>query len=341
MALTASSSRRIRRQPSEDISDVPATQRSKVEDVEMDSGDDVARHRGSRKGKRGKKKAAAPADRDEAMIDVDLDTGDVPDEPFDREALLNQPLSQKQLAKLHSFTSDATVSLDVYKADVMEMTKRLAGNIAEFMSNNQDKTLGELDSMMRTLMDVEQYHFIQRDTVSSLHERLTKGEKIENVVIRFEEGVKEKKEEYRTKTSRQKYLKDEDYKEFKEAIFQADHKDEAMPPMTTFIEKEPGDVSDDDDIEIGGVTQDYKCPITLTQLQNPLTSKICNHSFSGAAIREFLSRGVKRCPATGCNERLTLADLKEDKSLERKVKEHARRAAMRAEDEDVDTEIID
>ena len=39
------------------------------------------------------------------------------------------------------------------------------------------------------------------------------------MVTRFEEAVKEKKEEYKTKTSRQKYLKNEDYKEFKEAIF--------------------------------------------------------------------------------------------------------------------------
>ena len=39
------------------------------------------------------------------------------------------------------------------------------------------------------------------------------------MVTRFEEDVKEKKEEYKAKTSRQKYLKNEDYKEFKEAIF--------------------------------------------------------------------------------------------------------------------------
>lgn len=114
------------------------TQRSKAEDVEMDSGDDVPRHRSSRKGKRGKKKAAVPAGGDEAMIDVDLDAGD---EPFDREALLNQPLSQKQQAKLHLFASDATVLLNVYKPDAMEMTKRLAGHVAEFLRNNQDKVI--------------------------------------------------------------------------------------------------------------------------------------------------------------------------------------------------------
>ena len=142
MAPIASSSRRTRRQPSEEISEDPVTQRNKVEDVEMDSGEDVARRRGaatSRKGKRGKKKQAAPANGDETMIDVDFDTGDVPDEPFDREALLNQPLSQKQSGKLHALTSDINVTLQAYKPDVMEMAKRLAGNIAEFMRNNQDK----------------------------------------------------------------------------------------------------------------------------------------------------------------------------------------------------------
>lgn len=39
------------------------------------------------------------------------------------------------------------------------------------------------------------------------------------MVARFDEGVKEKKQEYKTKTSRQKYLKNDDYKDFKEAIF--------------------------------------------------------------------------------------------------------------------------
>lgn len=105
----------------------------------MDSGDEVVRRQGPRKQKRNKKKPVAPVDGDEIVIDADLDTGDVSDEPFDREALLNQPLSQKQLAKLHSLAMDTTVTLDVYKPDVMEMTKRLAGNIAEFMRNNQDK----------------------------------------------------------------------------------------------------------------------------------------------------------------------------------------------------------
>ena len=37
---------------------------------------------------------------------------------------------------------------------------------------------------------------------------------------------------------------------------------------------EDGDESDDEDIEVGGVTQDYKCPLTLTTLVDPLTSYV-------------------------------------------------------------------
>lgn len=39
------------------------------------------------------------------------------------------------------------------------------------------------------------------------------------------------------------------------------------------ISAEDGDESDDDDdIQVGGVTQDYKCPISLTMFVNPMTS---------------------------------------------------------------------
>lgn len=67
--------------------------------------------------------------------------------------------------------------------------------------------------------------------------------------------------------------------------------DDAMPPVVEFLPRglseyyferlfvscfvsEKDDVSDDDDddILIGGVMQDFKCPITLTFLVDPLTS---------------------------------------------------------------------
>lgn len=53
------------------------------------------------------------------------------------------------------------------------------------------------------------------------------------------------------------------------------HPEKSMPPLTNFFEKEVGDESDsDDELEIGGQTQDYKCPITLSLLKDPLTAYV-------------------------------------------------------------------
>lgn len=40
----------------------------------------------------------------------------------------------------------------------------------------------------------------------------------------------------------------------------------------TRIPEDGDDSDDDDDVQIGGVTQDYKCPLSLTILVDPLTS---------------------------------------------------------------------
>lgn len=46
-----------------------------------------------------------------------------------------------------------------------------------------------------------------------------------------------------------------------------------MPPVSEFFEREIGDDSDEDeDIVVGGVTQDYRCPLSLTIMVDPITS---------------------------------------------------------------------
>jgi E3 SUMO-protein ligase NSE2 len=122
---------------------------------------------------------------------------------------------------------------------------------------------------------------------------------------------------------------------------------------------EDGDESDsDDELEVGGVTQDFKCPITLTILQNPLTSyvhllfpdrsdslysHVCGHSFSSEAIRGLfrgVGRGQKPCPTTGCNKRFALSDCYPDKELEKQIKFWERRQKRREEEID-DAEVIE
>ena len=124
------------------------------------------------------------------------------------------------------------------------------------------------------------------------------------------------------------------------------------------LRSEDGDESDDDDedVQVGGVTQDYKCPLTLTILVDPLTSyvrsvtaftqhltsllhrKLCGHSYSAASIREYLNirGGRKQCPAAGCHKMISMGDLMQDKELAKKAKDAARRERMREEDSDED-----
>ena len=74
-----------------------------------------------------------------------------------------------------------------------------------------------------------------------------------------------------------------------------------------------------------------------------LHSKLCGHSYSAAAIREYLGRGGrKQCPATGCNKMLALSDLDVDDELARRAKEAARRERAReSDDDDDDGEVIE
>jgi len=154
--------------------------------------------------------------------------------------------------------------------------------------------------------------------------------------------VGKRKEEYAKKTTRQKYAKSEEYAAFRNGIYEAQHPDKAMPPITDFIPKEDGDDSDDDDdLEMGGVSQNYNCPITLTLLINPVTSQICKHSFSRDSIMQsFKGRDPIKCPAAGCTKRFTRNDLQPNKELEKRVKAYDRRARRAAENSDAE-EIID
>ena len=74
-------------------------------------------------------------------------------------------------------------------------------------------------------------------------------------------------------------------------------------------------------------------------------SKLCGHSYSRAAIQDFLQRAGrngKPCPASGCNKRITMDDLKVDKELEKRIKIVARRQQRQESmDDDDDDDVIE
>lgn len=147
----------------------------------------------------------------------------------------------------------------------------------------------------------------------------------------YEKSVKELMSDYRSKTSRQKYALDKDYIKFKEGIWVttsrhfrlpsltrllqgATHPDVPMPPMTNFIEmgkpcwswrpsrltalSEEGDDSDDEELEVGGITQSFKCALTLNDLVQPMRSCVVPSQFSSSTDQLPANSVVTPSPAT-------------------------------------------
>ncbi|TFK52370.1 hypothetical protein OE88DRAFT_1807290 [Heliocybe sulcata] len=316
-----------------------ATEEPVVEDHADEQEDDQEEEQPRRSAKSVKKEKLT------AKIEVDADNEDDDQEvagQIDVRNFKDQPLDEKNGRKLGGLATDWATMAQTLNASGFSIFKELGPSMAEVADGEESgKTLIDLDITMRGLIDLENEMRCYEKTLDDLQQLVLQNEKIDNVIERYEEQLAVNINAYKNKTSRQKYGKHKEYADFKQRIFEVQQPDTAMPPISDFIAKEDGDDSDDDDeIEVGGMTQDYKCPLTLTILVSPLTAKPCHHSFSAAAIREYLKTGPKTCPAAGCRQTITVKDLEEDKDLERRAKAAARREARREDDEDSDAEEV-
>ncbi|TFK40601.1 hypothetical protein BDQ12DRAFT_770143 [Crucibulum laeve] len=342
----ASSSRRkanTRRMNSSDIEEDTFTQPQADDDVESD-------HDRPRQSKRPKKevKNETKAARKQRAVPTKADANDEEedsneDERIDVDDFPDQPLRKDQMTMLNNIAKD-WLKMEQTIGQHWGALRDVGSAIAETADGDEENdNLDELEQVARDIIDIGAEMKSHARVLEGLQQKILQGDEVTKAGDVYISGVKESKKEYAKKTTRQKYAKDENYKDFKSAIYEVQHPATAMPPITDFIPKEDGDDSDDDDdLEVGGVTQNYNCPITLTLLVNPLTSSICGHSFSGDAIKHSFPRpGMAiKCPASGCNKSFKLSDCKPDANLEKKVKAFKRRADRAAEDSDAE-EVIE
>ncbi|KAH7913405.1 hypothetical protein BJ138DRAFT_1146131 [Hygrophoropsis aurantiaca] len=340
----ASSSRRksarSRREPSSDgIEEDHATQQDAGDDVEGEGSDEEQPSR-KRTLKKEKKSARKVKEDSEQEDEPPLPDDDDDDDRIDIQNFKDQPLGREEGAKLRGIAQDWELIRKQIHQGSFGLVKDVAVSLADVMEGEHaEEALKEVDIIMKELLDVDQEMRINEQSLDALHQKLMQGEAIEGVMEVYEQDVKRNLNNFRNKTNRQKYASSENYTKFKHSIFEVQNPGIAIPPINDFIPREDGDVSDDDDeMEMGGVTQDFKCPITLTALVNPLTSSVCGHSFSGEAIRDYLkdARGKKACPAAGCHQKIGMSDLKPDKDLEKRAKMAARRAQRVDDDSDAD-----
>ncbi|KAH0831931.1 zinc-finger of the MIZ type in Nse subunit-domain-containing protein [Lanmaoa asiatica] len=350
-AASKSRHRRARRAPSSDNieeEDDPSQRHADDVDNDEDSEEDVQPARKTATVKKEKKPkidhgdAGAPV-AGPSNANYNVDEGD---DRIDIQNFHDQPLDRKEGAKLHGIAQDWEMIRKQIHQSSFRLVKDVAISLADLMEpGGAEEALDEVDAIMKKLLDIDQEMRSHEETLNNLHQALMRGEVVENVLETYETEVKRRVDEFKTKTTRQKYASIDTYVEFRQGIYEVQNSGGAIPPINDLVPREDGDSSgEDDDLEVGGVTQDYKCPITLMVLEDPMTSTVCGHSYSRAAIQEFLKRAQygKPCPASGCNKRITMDDLKADKALEKRVKIAARRQ-QRREEEDLedDDEVIE
>lgn len=186
--------------------------------------------------------------------------------------------------------------------------------------------------------------------------------------VTFKTTLARKRDRYQSSSLYDRYATNNEYKRFKREVHDAKHPGDNAPPMAPerqwFKEArlpQPGmtlgggvnngddDDDDDDDLAVARETISTKCPITLREFEQPVTSTKCTHSFEKHAIMELIARapGTGRgaaaaaaktveCPVHGCGKMLTAQTLTEDSSLKRKIARLQRAARMAEEEADAD-----
>jgi hypothetical protein len=179
--------------------------------------------------------------------------------------------------------------------------------------------------------------------------------------------IDDEKMRYQNFTMAQRYAKENDYINFKGMVHTSRFPDGDLqqPHASTWFTEngavpQPGVTGgaagdeDDDDIQIQRSKTSTKCPLTLQEFKDPLTSSKCQHSFESSAIMEMLNnsndriggqRGPRggpgekavRCPVASCDHMLTKGDLKEDPVVRYTI-ERLQRARRLEEEEDEDDE---
>ncbi|KAJ3504863.1 hypothetical protein NMY22_g17778 [Coprinellus aureogranulatus] len=331
-----------RRMNSEDIEEERPTQDHPMEGVESD--EDAAPRSSAKKGK-ATTKSSSQKKREKKEPQAEDDASD-DDEVIDVNSFTDQPVPKTQAQYLKGLAEDWRAS-DLMIRQNWSVLQKIGEGLADIVDGDEEpEEITELDNIMRELIDISAEFQSSHRTLEELHQKIVvNDEEVADLKLHYTEGYTKRNEEYAKKTTRQKYAKVPEYIDFKSAVWNAMHPDTPMPPLTNLIEKEAGDESDsDDELEMGGQTQDYKCPITLGLLKDPLTATGCKHSFSAEAIREtFAGKGkgaLIPCPAAGCRQRISYEMCKPNAQLAKRVKAYERRIARQEEQEHSDVEEV-
>ncbi|EON69839.1 hypothetical protein W97_09102 [Coniosporium apollinis CBS 100218] len=178
----------------------------------------------------------------------------------------------------------------------------------------------------------------------------------------FSDRLQRGTEKYKALPRGARYAQNQAYVSFRRLVHDAQHPGEDAPPLpaphTWFPESgapAPGvtlrsqvtqaEGDSDDDIAIQRERISTKCPLTLKEFVDPVTSRKCPHTFEREAILSLIRqagsldrrRGVVahvQCPVPGCSTLLTANDVAVDQLLVRKIRRIQQSRQREDEDEE-------
>ncbi|KAI8322242.1 hypothetical protein GQ54DRAFT_239128, partial [Martensiomyces pterosporus] len=185
----------------------------------------------------------------------------------------------------------------------------------------EDDKVSELDSSLRQLLDSKRRLEMEMDLLTKIASKTD----LKDIEKEYKTAWSRTTGKYNRLSDAEKFGRDAKYREFREQIWDVRHEGEPMPSLSGDLGGSAGE-SEGEDLVIAGARMTYKCPITATWLMDPVTSKICHHSFSREAILDYLRahHGSCTCPVGGCAQTIRIQDIVPDKILERKLQRHLR-----------------
>lgn len=182
-----------------------------------------------------------------------------------------------------------------------------------------------------------------------------------SLIDKFKKDIDNAKTRYQSHSLAARYSENNDYVSFKRVVHDAQHRDDGVelphksewfpegerpaPGVTTRRARaDADDAESDDDIAVSKASVSTKCPLTLQEFKEPLTSTKCPHSFEKDAILGMIQQArpvqgqakAVQCPVSGCSKMLTKADLQMDKVLVRKIRRLQEAARLEEEEESED-----
>lgn len=233
----------------------------------------------------------------------------------------------------------------------LESLENVAAELAEFTKSNEEANdiLEQIDQHARRVIGDIQLLEFRKDELEQIRERVHRSSRSSNQSINLHDELCKKLStrfsEWNSLSLRQKFAQNSSYKNFRQRIWEASGAKEIMPHLKTYLPADPGEAEEDessgDELEIGGATQNYKCPLCISFLKVPLVSQLCRHAFCKACFEEYLSQNGSDsvpCPATGCSKLLNSHFVRADDSLAARVRQFLRREQSRQDETNFEDE---